>query len=166
MTSVIQIVEAEDIARGLYALQVAPASLLEYPKFAGCDTQCYFTFEEKVIHCLKSNKVPRVDQTAKLREQLSGHPLVPESIKNIEDPFSALRSRYGDEERVLNLRVSALKKLGSVPEKFKDQVTFFIDLESKIQDILSLGAKGERLGRLAYGQSSTQSTTWSWLASI
>ena len=31
-------------------------------------------------------------------------------------------------------------------------MAFFIDLESKIQDILDLGAKGEYLGRLAYGQ--------------
>ena len=113
--------ESEDRARGLYTLQLAPASLLEYPKFSGRDRQCYFIFEEKVIRCLKSNKVPRIDQTTKLRELLSGHPLalVPESIKNVEDAFSALRSRYGDEERVLNLRVSELKKLGSVPEKFK-----------------------------------------------
>ena len=42
--------------------------------------------------------------------------------------------------------------LGPIPEKFRDQVTFFIDLERKIQDILDLGAKGEHLGRLAYGQ--------------
>ena len=129
-------------------MQVARTSLQEYSKFAGRDTQCFYTFEEKVLRCLKSNKVPRVDQPAKLRELLSGHPLalVPESIKTIEKAFSALRDRYGDEERVLGLRVSELKKLGTVPEKFKDQVTFFIDLEAKIQDILDLGAKGENLG--------------------
>ena len=34
VTDAIQIVEAEDRARGLYTLQVAPTSLLEYPKFA------------------------------------------------------------------------------------------------------------------------------------
>ena len=88
-----------------------------------------------------------MDQPAKLRELLTGHPLtlVPESI--IEKAFSALRDRYGDDKRVLGLRVSELKKLGTAPEKFKDQVTFFLDL-----DILNLGAKGEHLGRLAYGQ--------------
>ena len=48
--------------------------------------------------------------------------------------------------------MAELKKLGKVPEKFMDQVTFFINLEAKIQDILDLGAKGEHLGRLAYGQ--------------
>ena len=63
-----------------------------------------------------------------------------------------MRDWYGDLKRVLGLRVSELKKLGPIPEKFKDQVTFFIDLEGKIQYILNLGAKGEHLGRLAYGQ--------------
>ena len=50
---------------------------------------------------------------------MSGHPLalVPESIKNVETAFSELRARYGDEERVLGLRVSELKKLGPQPEK-------------------------------------------------
>ena len=65
--------------------------------------------------------------------------------------FNAIRMRYGDEERVLELRVAELKKLGSLPERFKDQVTFFMDLEGKIQEILDLGAKGDHLGRLAYG---------------
>ena len=76
---------------------------------------------------------------------MSGHPLalVPESIKTIEKAFSALRDRHGDEEQVLGMMVSELKKLGTVPEKFKDQVTFFINLEAKIKDILDFGAKGE-----------------------
>ena len=60
--------------------------------------------------------------------------------------------RYEDEERVLGLRVSELKKLGTVPERYFDQVTFFINLEAKVQDILDLGAKDDHLGRLAYGQ--------------
>ena len=66
--------------------------------------------------------------------------------------FDALRKRYGDEERVLELRVAELKKLGALPERFKDQVTFYVDLECKIQEILNLGAKGDHIGRLAYGK--------------
>ena len=75
-----------------------------------------------------------------------------ESIKNIEKAFSALKARYGDEEQVLGLRVSESKNLGPQPETYKEQVAFFIYLESKIQDILDLGSKGKYLGRLAYGQ--------------
>ena len=48
--------------------------------------------------------------------------------------------RYGDEERVLGLRVAELKKLGTAPKKYCDQVAFFINLEAKVQDILDLGA--------------------------
>ena len=66
--------------------------------------------------------------------------------------FDALWTRYGDEERVLGLRVAEMKKLGSLPERYKGQVTFYVDLEGKIQEILNLGAKGDHLGRLAYGQ--------------
>ena len=104
--------------------------------------------------CLKANRVPRRDQAAKLREQLSRHALglVPESIQDVKIAFDAFRMRYGDEERVLGLRVAELKKLWSLPERFKDQVTFYVDLEGKIQEILNLGAKGDHLGRLAYGQ--------------
>ena len=39
VTSAMQTVEAEDRVRGLYTLQVTPASLLEYPKFSGRDSQ-------------------------------------------------------------------------------------------------------------------------------
>ena len=52
----------------------------------------------------------------------------------------------------MGLRVAELKKLGAVLEKYRDQVTFFIDLEAKIQDILDMGATGDHLGRLSYGQ--------------
>ena len=145
-------VEQADRDRGLYTLQPAPTSLAEYPKFGGKDSQCFFTFEEKVRRCLKSNRVPQRDQTAKLRENLSGHPLnlVPESMQDVDIAFNALRTRYGDEERVLEVRVAELKKMGALPERFKDQVTFYVDLEGKIQEILNLGAKGDHLGRLAY----------------
>ena len=101
VTDAIQTVEAEDRARGLYTLQSSPTSLLEYQTFSGNDSQCFFTFKENFLRCFKSNKVPHVDQPAKLREL---------------------------------------------------QVTFFIDLEAKLQDILDLRAKGDHLGRLAYGQ--------------
>ena len=88
----IMVVELADKERGLFTLQPAPVSLAEYPKFAGKDAQCFFTFEEKMRRCLKANRVPRRDQAAKLREQLSGHALglVPESIQDVEIAFDAL----------------------------------------------------------------------------
>jgi hypothetical protein len=90
---------------------------MEYPKFAGLDNQCFFQFEEKMRRCLKSNKVPLIDQVPKMREYLAGHALnmVPESMKEMNVALDILRSRYGDEERVLNLRIGELKRTGSKP---------------------------------------------------
>ena len=64
------------------------------------------------MRALKVNKVPLVDQVAKIQATLSGHPLsmVPESVKLASDAFQTLRQRYGDEERVLKLRLKDLKK--------------------------------------------------------
>ena len=42
VTAAMQIVEAKDRGRGLYTLQDAPNSLLEYPKFQGRDSRGYF----------------------------------------------------------------------------------------------------------------------------
>ena len=80
----------------------------------GKDSQCY---EEKMQRALRVNKVPLIDQVAKIRATLSGHPLskVPESVKLAKDAFKTLRSRYGDEERVLALRLKELKKSGDRP---------------------------------------------------
>ena len=122
-----------------------PASLLEYRKFSGHDAQCNFTFEEKIRRCMKANKVSHIDQTTKLREQLSGHPLalVPESIEDIEKAISALKSRYGDKEQVLALRVSELKKLGPLPEKLflRSHGLYLIALQTPGRR-LSLSSKG------------------------
>ena len=43
-------------------------------------------------------------------------------LKDIGKAFAELRYRYGDEERVLGIRVKELKKLGPMSEKYKDQV--------------------------------------------
>ena len=44
-----QAIEAEDRAIGLYALQTAPTLPLKCPKFSGKDSECYFSFKEKVL---------------------------------------------------------------------------------------------------------------------
>ena len=59
--------EREDEKRNLYTLEDRPASLMDYPQFGGKDSQYYFQYEEKMKHALKVNKVPLVDQVAKIR---------------------------------------------------------------------------------------------------
>ena len=87
--------------RRLYSLEDRPTSLMEYPKFSGKDSQCFYTFQEKMEEALVANKVPDKSLVAKLRENISGYPLtlVPESMKSLEDAMAVLKTRYGDKER-------------------------------------------------------------------
>ena len=88
--------------------------LMSYPQFSGLDNQCYFRLEDKMIRALKTNRVPVVDQVSKIRDYLAGHLLqmVPESVKLAKVAFDTPKSRYGDEDRVMMLRVKELKKTG------------------------------------------------------
>ena len=151
-SNAIDSIKKQDVDRNLGSLEKAPTSLMDYPPFAGLDSQCYLKWEEKMIHALLVNRVPAVDQVAKIRKVLSGHPLnmVPESVKTAKAAFSTLRSRYGDEERVLALRVKELKKTGPKPEKPKDQVVWLTDLIGKLQRILELGDQDDDLARVAF----------------
>ena len=90
---VIAELEEQDQKRNLFTLEDRPASLMDYPSFAGKDQECYFQYEEKMTRALRVNKVPVVDQVAKIRASLKDHPLslVPESTKLAKDAFQILR---------------------------------------------------------------------------
>ena len=151
---VIAELEEQDQKRNLFTLEDKPASLMDYPSFGGKDQECYLQFEEKMIRALRVNKVPVIDQVAKIRASLKDYPLclVPESTKLAKDAFQALRARYGDEERVLEMRKKELKKCGQRPEGHMAQVSWYTDLISKLQRILELGMQTDDLAALAFGQ--------------
>ena len=94
-----------------------------------------------------------IDQVAKIRASLKGHPLtlVPESTKLAKDAFLIIRARYGDEERVLKLRLEELKNCGQRPESFMAQVSWYTDLISKLQRLLELGKQSDDLAAVAFG---------------
>ena len=106
-----------------------------------------------MLQALRINKVPLIDQVAKIRSTLSGHPLsmVPESVKKATEAFQTLRTRYGDEERVLALRLKELKKSGQRPQGPMEQVAWYTDLISKMQRLLELGSHNDDLARVAFG---------------
>ena len=122
-------------------------SPMEYPQFGGLDSQCYFEWEEKMIRALRINKVPAVDQVAKIRDNLSLHPLgmVPESTKLAKDAFSTLKGRYGDEDRLMMLRLKELRKMGPKPEKYSTQVIWLTDLIGKLQRLVEVADMDEDL---------------------
>ena len=106
-----------------------------------------------MTRALRVNKVPMVDQVATIRASLREHPLslVPESTKLAKDAFLALRARYGDEERVMSLRLGELKKCGKMPETHMAQVSWFTDLIGKMQRIVELGGQSDDLAASAFG---------------
>ena len=77
--------------------------------------------------------------------------MVPESVNKATEAFQTLRSRYGDEERVLALRLKELKKSGQQPQGPMDQVAWYMDLISKMQRLLELGSHSDDLARVAFG---------------
>ena len=109
--------EKEDNKRNLFTLEKDTGAKIEYPKFSGKFSECFLKFKDKMERAFKSNRVPKVDQVDKLREQLSGFALslVPDSVKDIEVAFKSLEDQWGDPDRLLNSRVNELKKLGNMP---------------------------------------------------
>ena len=67
-SNAIHSIEKQDGDRNLGSLEKAPTSLMDYPPFAGLDSQCYLKWEEKMIRALRVNRVPAVDQVAKIRK--------------------------------------------------------------------------------------------------
>ena len=95
-------VEKEDNERNLFTLEKDTGAKIEYPKFSGKFSECFLKFKDKMERAFKSNRVPKVDQVDKLREQLSGFALslVPDSVKDIEFAFKSLEDQWGEPDRL------------------------------------------------------------------
>ena len=78
--------------------------------------------------------------------------MVPESVKSAKDAFDTLNSRYGDEDRVMMLRVKELKKIGPKPDKYKDQVAWLTDLMGKLQGLVELGYQNGNFAREVFSR--------------
>ena len=150
----VQKLEKEDTRRNLFTLQKELGSKIEFPKFSGKFSECFIKFREKMERALKVNRVPKVDQVDKLRENLSGLALtlVPDSVKDIDVAFQALHDQWGDSERVLNSRLKELSKLGPLPSKdgsgggnYQKQVQWYLTLDGLLQDLVDLADRDEEL---------------------
>ena len=106
-------VEKEDARRNLYTLEKVSGSHIEYPKFSGKSSECFVKFKEKMERAFKANRVPKIDQVDKLRENLSGFALslVPDTVKDIEVDFQALSDQWRDPERVFHSPLREFRKL-------------------------------------------------------
>ena len=97
----------------------------------------------KFRNALEKNRIPESDQLDKLRENIKGQALkrVPETIKSLETAWNNLSEAFGSPIIVLKERLKSLSKLGHLPPDANPakQITWYLDLESVIQDIIDLG---------------------------
>ena len=140
--AVVKAVKTEDDKRNLQTLMPAKTEKVKYPQFSG-DGEDFVKFKEKMKECFKKNRVPASDQLDKLRENLKGQALkrVPETLKDLERAWQNLSEAFGSPLVVLDERLKSLSKLGNLPSDTnpKKQITWLLDFEAVLQDILDLG---------------------------
>ena len=133
--------------------------VLKYPTFSGEPGQDLVKFKEKMVYRFKRNQVCKLDQLEKLREILKGQALrlVPDSMKDIDAAWAALEDAFGDSSRILQHRLSSLKKLGDLPAEsvkglpnFENRVEYLLKFENIVEDIIELGKSDEDLYLLSF----------------
>ena len=91
----------------------------------------------------QKNRFVLNDQFDKLKENLRGEALkhVPETVKDLEIAWSYLKEGFGDPLRILKERIKALDTIKALPpvKKKETKVTWFLDFESIIEDVIQLG---------------------------
>ena len=164
VSETVGLIKSEDDSRALYTLDSNKHELVKYPTFQGLDNEDFNLFKTKVEKAFETNRVIMSDRVTKLRSCLRGNALslVPESsVKSISDAWTALEAAYGAPERLMRSKKEAISKLGLIPKEnsgkgqpnFKNQITWFLQLESLISEIIVLGSKSVELGREAFSPS-------------
>ena len=141
--AVILAVKSEDEKRNLQTLMPAKSDKVKYPQFSGDPGEDFVKFRDKLKECFRKNRVPASDQLDKLRENLTGQALkrVPETLKDLDRAWQNLSEAFGSPLIVLKERLKSLSELGNIPsdEDPGEQITWLLDFEAVLQDILDLG---------------------------
>ena len=157
-------IKNEDDSRALYTLDSNKHDLVKYPTYQGLDSEDFSLFKSKVEKAFETNRVIMSDRVAKLRSCLKGNALslVPESsVKSISEAWSALEAAYGAPERLMRSKKEAINKLGCIPKEnsgkgqpnFKNQINWYLQLESLILEVIELGKKSVDLEKEAFSPS-------------
>ena len=154
---VIDQIEHEDEARGLFSQSQTKAANIAFPIFSGHDGEDFVKFKKDMENALRVNKVMREDQAKKLRENLRSDALklVPATIESIDEAMEVLQTVYGDARRILNNRRDKLKNMcvfyklekyggnGSrSASEAKAMVDWLISFELIMKDLFDLSTKG------------------------
>ena len=144
---VVKEVREQDKSRELYSLAGSNSEQVKLPKFSGSPGEDFFTFKKKLKLAFEKNRVPVEDKVEKLRSCLAGEALslVPEKTVNFAAAMDVLEKAYGNSERVLQVRMEEIRRLGKCPAEiindkrnFAAVVSYCLKVEVLIQDILDL----------------------------
>ena len=147
---VVKEVREQDKNRELYSLAGSNSEQVKLPKFSGSPGEDFFSFKNKLYLAFEKNRVPVEDKVEKLRSSLSGEALslVPEKTINFAAAIEVLEKAYGNSERVLQVRMDEIRRLGKCPAEivndkrnFSAVVSYCLKVEVLIQDILDLAEK-------------------------
>ena len=152
LASLRKIILAEDKRRFLFTLDHAKSEKVKFPTFSGDKKEDFLKFKIKMTQAFEKNRVILCDQLDKLRENLRGEALkhVPETVQDLQIAWDHLKEAYGDPLRMLKERIKALDSIKALPpvKKKEARVTWFLDFESILEDVIQLG--GERPGSKSY----------------
>ena len=149
---VTEAIELEDKKRELYSLAGSNKEQVKLPRFGGSSGEDFSTFKSKLLLAMEKNMIPASDKIEKLRSCLSGAALalVPEKSHDFLKALEVLGDAFGNPERVLQVRLGDIKKLGKCPPEvvngkrnFSAIVSFCLKAEVLIQDLLDLAEQDE-----------------------
>ena len=152
-----------DSARNLNSLSAKKTDFVRLPKFNGKPDEDFVVFKKKMEKGFVSNNIPTDDQVEKLRENLleAAKIIVPENTETIERAWDLLQAAYGSEDRVMQTRKDKLVSMGHLPEAgllskggHSKRVTWCLELERVLADIIELGNRSDELAKEAFSKSS------------
>ena len=164
MDNSIRQVQHLDKARNLNSLGTRKTEPVKFSQFSGRPGDDFVTFKRKVEKAFSSNRVPTDDQVEKLRENLrdGAKLVVPEDTENIERAWELLGTAFGGEDKVMQNRKDKLLSMGSLPEAGvlnkggqSKRITWCLELERALAEIVELGNRNDELAREAFSKSST-----------
>ena len=152
-----------DSVRNLNSLSAKKTDFVKLPKYGGKPDEDFIVFKKKMEKGFVSNNIPTDDQVEKLRENLldAAKIIVPENTDTIERAWDLLQAAYGSEDRLMQTRKDKLAAMGHLPEAgllakggHSKRVTWCLELERVLADIIELGNRSDELAKEAFSKSS------------
>ena len=144
-------IEKEDKERNIRALDNARAEQRKFKTFSGALGEDLLFFKNDFEEAVIANRITKSNQLEKLRECLSGEALkqVPKNLTGgLEAAWNALKSMFGDPERLLKFRMKKLDDLGKFPPSmignapnYHAQATWLAPFLVELSEVISLGEK-------------------------